>query len=903
MDEGRWERIEELFETALQLTPAERDRLLAEACGGDDDLRLEIEAMIDAATSDRALALERLAPAETAAAPLDPMVGALVGSWRVVGLLGRGGMGTVYSAERADGHYQQRAALKLVSPGAWGPSTAARFRAERQVLARLSHPNIARLLDGGLAADGRPYLVMELVEGAPITSHCAAHALSVEQRLRLFRVVCDAVQHAHGALVVHRDLKPSNTLVSSAAEVKLLDFGIAKLLEPDELGVDAPLTRDTAGLFTPEYAAPEQFLGGAITTATDVYSLGVLLYELLTGVRPFQFEGKRPAETERAITSGAFPPPSRRLGRRRGDDLDAIVFTALQPRPERRYASAGQLGEDIGRFLEGRPVVARPDTLTYRIHRFVGRHRVAVGAAALLAVSLVAFGVVAGWQARRAAAARDAAELEREKAEKVVGLLVELFETTNPNVRPDGDKMSIREFLANAGPRVLERLQSQPAVRARMRHVFGRIFAARFQLADAGAALEQALAEQRQLLGPDHPDSIESLYQLAIVRQAAGDEIRARVLLEESLERCHRVVGENHEKTARTLAALASLQGALEDKRALLERALAIRRRVLPQGHPEIAENLGQLANYYSVRRDNDRARALFNEALAMFPSAEARRDPRAIMILNDFSVLLMRSNERAQAESVLRESLELARAVFGADSLPAAYALNNLAVQLATWGRHPEAEQVFRASYERHLTLLGEEHWMTVNVARNVGWILALEGRYGEALDWMDRATAAVARTTGTDVRRMRLHIAGRRGVIVHRLGRSAEGLAAIEAALAELPGSGLPDQAALATELRIWGAAVLIESGRAADGEVLARAALAEARSTVAEQPMHAAQAECMLGWALATSGRDDEGRRLLRSCLPAYRAWGLADPKIVASLDALVGGGALDVATTRP
>jgi tetratricopeptide (TPR) repeat protein len=387
------------------------------------------------------------------------------------------------------------------------------------------------------------------------------------------------------------------------------------------------------------------------------------------------------------------------------------------------------------------------------------------------------------------------------------------------------------------------------------------------------------------------------------VRQTAGDEIHARVLLEESLERCQRVVGEDHEKTARTLAALASLERALEKKRALLERALAIRRRVLPRAHPEIAENLGQLANYHAARGDTDRARAQFDEALAMFPSPEARRDPRAIMILNDFSVLLLRLDERAQAESVLRESLELARAVFGADSLPAAYALNNLAVQLATWGRHPEAEQVFRASYERHLTLVGEEHWMTVNVARNVGWILALEGRYGEALEWMDRAVAAVARSTGTDVRRMRLHMAARRGVILHRLGRSAEGLAAIEAALAGLPASGLPDPASLAAEMRIWGAAVLIESGRPADGVALARAALAEARSTVAEQPMHAAQAECMLGWALATSGRGDEGRRLLRSCLPAYRAWGLADPKIVATLDALVAGGALDVATTRP
>ncbi len=869
--------LEELFERALPLQPVVRDQVLDNACAGDAALRTEVEAMISATAHERGLRIERFAPEERP----DPIVGSVIGRWRVVDLLGRGGMASVYRAERADGEYQQQGALKLVSPGVWSSDTAERFRTERQVLAQLSHPNIARLLDGGLTADGRPYLIMELVDGSPITQWCELRQLPLAARLRLFRVVCEAVQHAHGMLVVHRDLKPANTFVTAAGEVKLLDFGIAKLLEPAAFGLDAAATREQPAPLTPEYAAPEQLFGGVITTASDVFSLGVLLYEVLTGTRPFHLEGKTPVEIERELMSTAIAAPSRRTGMRRGEDVDSIVLTALRAQPERRYVSAGQLGEDIGRYLDGRPILARRDTLAYRARRFVGRNRAAVVAAVAFALSIGAFGIVAAWQARRAAAERDIAQVERDKAEKVVGLLVDLFETSNPNVRPESEQLSIRQFLAQAEPRVLERLADQPAIRARMRQAFGLIHAARDEPVEARAALEQALAEQRRLLGPDHPEAIESLYQLGLLRQQADDEEGGQTVLREALDRCLRVFGENDERTARTLISLAS-EKRLEEARALLQRAYAIRRRVLPPNHPDLAESVGLLAQHYRLVGDTARARELYTQALATFHAPEDRRNNKVIVLLNDFGILLNEMGESDEGNAKLRDSVELAKQVFGEDSLPVAHGMHNLAVAVLEHGQLADGEQVFRTAYERHRVVLGEAHWETVNVGRDLAWTLALEQRHEEALSWFDRAIADLGRAGSKHVEMLH-HMQGRRAVTLLWLGRSAEAIAALTSALAAAKAADPPDPAYIVADLQLETALALLETGRAGDAEALCRAGLAGVSGNE-----RIALANALLGWALVRSGQPDAGRKLLVDALPVYRKWGLADPRAVASLD---------------
>ena len=614
----------------------------------------------------------------------------------------------------------------------------------------------------------------------------------------------------------------------------------------------------------------------------------MLLYELLTGARPLTLEGKTPLEVERALTAATISPPSRRLKIRHGDDLDSIVLTALRAQPERRYASAGQLGEDIARFLDGQPVLAKPDTLAYRARRFVGRNRATVAAAALFVASLAGFGVVAGWQAERAAAQRDAARGERDKAEQVVGVLVDLFESSNPTLHPDGDKVSVRQFLLDAEPRVLERLQGQPAIRARLQQVFGLMFAARDQYREAEEALEQALDEQRRLLGPDHPDAIESLYQLGVLFEQKGNEVRARPLLAEALERCRRVYGEEHAKTARSLATLVS--DSLEEGRANLEQALAIRRRVLAPNHPDIAENLAQLAQYHDRKGDMPKARLLYAEALAAFPTPAERRHATAIRVLSDYAALLGAMNEYAEAEALLRESLLLAREIFGSDSMAVAQRLNNLAVNLVSQGHPVEAEQLFREAYQRHAAVLGEEHWRTSNVARNVGAILALQQRYPEALPWLDRALAGVRRSPSPTNARLELSLEGRRAVILLRLGRGAEAITALESAAAALLAANRDDTRAVQTDIWMFYALALIETGRPADAEAPARQALAALDPLGASHPNRAC-AECLLGWALVLTDRHEEGRAALAHCLPLYRTWGLADRPMVAAIDRLL------------
>ena len=752
----QWQRIEDLFELAHAQPVEARRRFLAETCGVDVSLRDEVEAMLAAASPDRALAMERfIVDRPTDATDTDLLIGTCLGPWRLVSVVGRGGMGTVYRAERADGQYRQDVAVKILGSGPRDSHAIERFRTERQVLASLTHPNIAALLDGGFAPDRTPYLVMELVEGVPINEWCATQRLPLEARLRLFRVVCDAVQHAHRALVVHRDLKPSNIFVSRSGSVKLLDFGIAKLLDPDAWDVGSPTTRAEMRLITPEYSAPEQRHDGPITTATDVYALGVVLYELLTGLRPQEPSHASgatsslvtaPSEAVRRLASaktasGEAQDPrdagakaqiadSRTLVRRIRGDLDRIVLTALREEPERRYASAGQLGEEIERFLGGQPVLAQPDTMRYRARKFVGRNRLAVTAATVLVFSIIAFGIVAGLQARALAEQGRVARLERDKAEQVVGVLVDLFETTNPAVRPDGDRMSIREFLAGAEGRALSQLSGAPLVRAKLKQVFGLIHLERGEYTPARQALEEALAEQRRLVGPDHPDAIESLHALGKVEYGAADEPRAGSLLQESLARHRRVYGDEHEKTARALFALAPLAEGkdLEAARALLTQALEIRRRVLAENDPELAITLGAMAEHYNQRGDLEQAQELYRQALAIFRDPGERHHPRAIKLMNDYASLLGALKRPAEAEALQREAIAIGQQVLGPGTLTEANLTNNLAVTLASLGRHAEAERAFREAFEQHLALLGENHWRVRNNARNIGRILDVQ-------------------------------------------------------------------------------------------------------------------------------------------------------------------------------
>jgi serine/threonine protein kinase/TolB-like protein/Tfp pilus assembly protein PilF len=402
----RWNQVKTILEAVLGQPTGERVAFLAGACGGDDALRAEVESLL--ASDERASRFMPTAALQDALqrlpeAPTRVLTGVRVGAYRIVSEIARGGMGAVYLAEREDGEYHKQVAIKLVKDGGDSESVVRRFRQERQILAELEHPNIARLLDGGRTDDGLPYFVMEHVEGMPIDAYCEAGNLSVAQRLDLFRTVCSAVGHAHAKLVVHRDLKPSNILVSSGGTPKLLDFGIAKLLNPAP-GSERTVTG--ARLMTPDYASPEQICGAAVTPASDIYSLGVVLYRLLAGRGPYRVTSDLPHELVRAICEEDPRPPSAwaspTVRKELAGDLDAIVLKALRKEPPSRYASVEELSEDIGRYREGRPVTARTGGLAYRWRRFIGRNRAAtLMAAAMVASATLSSAVLYQWSRAR----------------------------------------------------------------------------------------------------------------------------------------------------------------------------------------------------------------------------------------------------------------------------------------------------------------------------------------------------------------------------------------------------------------------------------------------------------------------------------------------------------------------
>ncbi len=779
-----------------------------------------------------------------------------------------------------------------------------RFRTERQVLASLKHPNIAGLLDGGIAPDGTPYLVMELVDGAPVTDWSRGQLLSLEATLLLFRVVCDAVQHAHRALVVHRDLKPSNILVSTAGDVKLLDFGIAKLLEPQAWGIERPETRTEMRALTPDYAAPEQRRGGPITTATDVYALGVVLYELVAGVRPVAEGALDEAEGSEGVPTTLTPPsealrrstrpgePDHRWRARRiQGDLDRIILTALREEAERRYASAGQLGEEIGRFLDGRPVLAQPDTVGYRFRKFVGRNRLAVFTSAVFVASVSVFGGVSAWQARVLAEQRRVAQIERDTSEQVVRVLVDLFETTNPSVRPDGDQMPVGEFLRGSQARSVDLLRDSPAVRARLQHVFGLIHQTRGQYRLARQALEEALEERRRLAGPDAAEALESLQALGEVCHEAGDEERSRALLEESLERHRRVYGDEHARTARAIDALATVVARrdLEKGGELWRRALDMRRAVLPADHPDLAQSLSSLAGYHFDRHEYERARDLYREALSVFPRPEDRRRPITIAIMSALATVLGQLNAQGEAEALQREAIDLGRQVLGPESATVANLLNDLGTTRAVAGHHLAAERSFRAAFETHRSLFGEGHWRTRNVARNVGRALALQQRYSEALSWMDRANAAPAGGEPTDDFG-RWGLRAQRAQVLFHLGRRDEGLAEASVAVEALQQSTDGRAAWTLALARVILGRMLVEAGRPREAEPVLTAAH---HYFVGDESEHArrAEASCELGRARVLQGGSPPDWRRIEECLPIYRSWGLADRDSVAALERLL------------
>jgi serine/threonine-protein kinase len=892
----RWRRLEPLLDDALDLAPDARPAYLDRVCAGDAGLRADLESLL-AADSAAGAFLEgsagsyfgELLPSggqpSGGASPAAPGLpaGTRVGPYRIERELARGGMGAVYLAERADAQFEQRVALKLVRPGLDSAEVHARFVAERQILARLGHPHIARLLDGGLTDDGRPWFAMEYVEGAPLVAWCNERQLAVSDRLDLFAHVCDAVRFAHQSLVVHRDLKPSNILVTAAGEVKLLDFGIAKVLGDGADGAsDSPATRTQLRILTPEYAAPEQVRGEPVTTATDVYALGCVLYELLTGRRAHRFERHTPAEVERVVCDTEPQPPSvaaaaegepastargtrpDRLRRTLRGDLDTIVLTALRKEPTRRYSSAEALLEDVRRYRGGLPIRARPDALGYRLGKFVRRHVLGVTASAALALALLGGIVGTLWQAR-------AARLEAARVRTVQDFLISLFEGATPQ-EALGREITARELLTRGVRKVDSALAGQPALQQELLGLLGKIYRDLGLYPEADSLLRRAVIVARQAYGHAHPEVAGRLTDLGSILKIRGDHQAADSLLSDALALARRVRRSSDPALAVTLVELASVRshlGNAASAESLYREALAIDVRHYGPEHLEVATDLDNLGVMLSeVKDDVDGADSAYRAALAIRRRHLAPGHPSMLNTLGNLSSSLIDQGRYAEAEPLKREVLAGNQRLFPNGHPDVAYALHGLANVLEHTGNWGSAESLYVEALTMRRRLLGDDHPMTMATLNNLAIVRYRMGDAVKAALSFREAATVWARKLGprhTNTLTAQANL----GVVLSDAGQHAEAERVLRIVLAERrrqSGDGSVNVAVIHRNLGI----VLRRRGRLAEAEQLLRAALTAYRAQLDARHPRIAEVLTALGEVLNDDGRGAAAEPLLREAL---------------------------------
>ncbi len=825
MEAKSWQRLEEIFERALELPEAERAAYIDEASAGDSSLRKELEALLSAHQDSGSFLEEPVVEggiSQLIQEQRESYKSRKIGPYRLLKKLGEGGMSRVYLAVRDDDEYQKLVALKVIPQDLDRDDLRRRFRTERQILASLDHSNIAKLLDGGTTEDGLPYFVMDYIEGVPIDEYCDRNRLSVIERLELFRTVCGAIQYAHQNLVVHRDIKASNILVTDDGIPKLLDFGIAKLLKPEAFAAPVEFTATRIRPMTPSYASPEQIRGRHITTATDVYSLGVLLYKLLTGRLPYELEEKTPRQIEKAIleqeperpstvvsrmasvdtvstelaSAGEVEEPPRiqpgQLRRRLTGDLDNIAMMALRKEPQRRYASVEMLSEDVRLHMQALPVLAHKDSLGYRAGKFIKRNRIAIAVCAAFVALLVGFAITMTVQARRLALERDQAQHERDRAEEVVAFLQEIFSFSDPE-RTGSEEITAREILDRGRRRVDSELAGQPIVQASLMEAIGNVYNTLGLFDWSEESLRRALELRRENLGENDAQTAQSKDSLGVLLRAKGEYEEAEQLLRESL---------------------------------------ATRQRLFGDGHPLVAQTLVHLAQVsYDKSEAYEEAEDLFRKALDVMRRARGDNDPMITEIQSQLGILLVQTGRFDEAEGVFREAMETCRRELGDDNPRTAESLNNLAVFLGIVGRHQEALPLFRESLETRLRVLGEDHPATGESLNNLGRLLRETG---------DLEGAEKLYRQGLDIWRMRF-------------------------------GDSAPKVAFMMNNLGI----VLLEQGELDEAEELLRRALAIRRQTLDPDSPD-------LGWSLVGLGRlflaknqPREAEPLIQEAIALYEA----------------------------
>lgn len=713
MDKTTTGALKRWFEAALEQPETTRTAWLMQHCL-DEAARAKVLALLAAHADQRtdlldipvASMIERWGEDGDGPAP-ESLVGTHIGAFRLTGLLGQGGMATVYLAEREGVDFKQRVAVKLMRRGLYSELEQQLFVRERRTLATLSHPNIARLIDGGVTDADIPYLVMEHVDGMPITRHATEHKLGLRARLQLFHLVCRAVDAAHRQLVVHRDIKPSNLLVTADGEVKLLDFGIATLLDDCE---GAGGGEETLRALTPGYAAPEQYAGGPISTATDVHALGVLLHELLLGERPGS-RCDRPSLRTQGIdrAPSTIPISSAALGSALRGDLDSLLLKALAPDPEQRYASAGALADDLQRHLRNEPIEARPPSAAYRMQKFIRRHRGGVSITAALALAVLASLGTALWQARVAHAEAQrangqalVAQREALRANGVRDLLVELFENESPGAArsqlPD-----TATLLQRGAARARTELAATPALQVEMLVTIARVYSELSQFDQARPLLVQALATARQLPAEEYDILVDALAQMGELELGLKRYDAAQPLLDEALS-----LQRPHYPEGLTTASLLHQRGLLysetdRNAEAIADYldALAIRRKRLGPRHPMLIRSYGALGTAYANAKMHAKALPWMESALELSREVHGNTHDETARRLSNLSISLMAMGKPLESERASAEAVAISRKVFSGPNAAFAPRLHNLGAAQLALGKLPEAEASLREAID----------------------------------------------------------------------------------------------------------------------------------------------------------------------------------------------------------
>jgi serine/threonine-protein kinase len=767
-----WTEVKDIFEKAVELNEEERYSYLRERCKGNFHLFSEVESLLDSFGRAGTFIEHGALFSGKNDEDNDPLIGRIVGKYKIIKILASGGMGRVYLGERSDQQYLKQVAVKLINPGIYHGVIIKRFRNERQALANLDHPNIAKLLDGGATENGIPYFIMEYIEGEPVDKYCDINKLKIHQRLELFRTICSAVHFAHQNLIVHRDIKPENIIVTKDGVPKLLDFGIAKILNStSEDYIYDGLTRQGTWQLTPEYASPEQILGENVTTSTDIYSLGVLLYVLLTGHRPYKFHNSNPGEINKVITEVHPEKPSvivtsteeiilkngevlkinpEKISGNRGEtpdrlrkilsgDLDNIIKAALRKEASRRYLSVQQFSDDILKYLQGRPIIARHDTFRYRTNKFITRHKVGF-ISFLIIIFLCVSGIMAVlWQAEAANKQRDIAQKEAQKAEAVKNFIQEMLSAADPGI--SGKDVKVYDLLKDASRKVDNELKKQPGVQAELFATIGNVYEGLGIYEEANTNFRKALHLNKNLHSDKSIEYAGSLKDIALLKHYEGEISEADSLYRLSINIYRSlplVKPSDYAEVLNDYGILLCDESKFDESEKYLRKALSFAKKLNTDLPGTIINNLAITLDY---KGDTAEAGRLYKEAYTFFRNKYGDFHPRVATAINNLAFISVQQKNYKESARLFKQALDMKIKIYGEKHPELGLAYHNYATSLYFTGDYYKAEKEFYKAIGIYKLSFNDEHVYYSNTYHWLGRVFIAEKKYYEAEKYLRKA------------------------------------------------------------------------------------------------------------------------------------------------------------------